>query len=217
MSNSLQSHGLYILWNSPGQNAGVGSHSLLQEIFPIQESNWGLLHWGRFFTSWAANLENSMDCIVHGITKSWTWLSDFTFTMEMISGLLKVQVLFSSSTGATLNNQILSKRKKKIPVKEEFCSFNDSQNITIKNHSWKCDPAPSSVTLWQRKIAWWELQEWVQILWVNYVITNSAPEFIQPANKPKTPKRANRYGAVLSNLIRMTRNCMIPVYLKYHQ
>ena len=31
------------LWNSPAQNAGVGSRSLLQ-IFPTQELNWGLLH-----------------------------------------------------------------------------------------------------------------------------------------------------------------------------
>ena len=30
--------------NSPGQNNGVGSLSLLQQIFPTQESNWGLLH-----------------------------------------------------------------------------------------------------------------------------------------------------------------------------
>ena len=34
----------YSSWNSPGQNAGVGSLSLLQGIFPTQESNWGLLH-----------------------------------------------------------------------------------------------------------------------------------------------------------------------------
>ena len=27
-----------------------------------------------------SGLENSMDCIVHGVTKSWTWLSDFHFT-----------------------------------------------------------------------------------------------------------------------------------------
>ena len=32
------------IWNSPGQNTGVGSLSLLQGIFPTQESNWGLLH-----------------------------------------------------------------------------------------------------------------------------------------------------------------------------
>ena len=34
MSNSLGSHGLYSPWNSPGQNTGVGSFSLLQGIFP---------------------------------------------------------------------------------------------------------------------------------------------------------------------------------------
>ena len=30
MSDSFQPHGLYSPWNSPGQNTGVGSHSLLQ-------------------------------------------------------------------------------------------------------------------------------------------------------------------------------------------
>ena len=40
--NSLQPHGLYSPRNSPGQNTGVGSLSLLQEIFPTQGSNSGL-------------------------------------------------------------------------------------------------------------------------------------------------------------------------------
>ena len=31
-------------WNSPGQNTGVGSHFLLQGIFPTWASNLGLLH-----------------------------------------------------------------------------------------------------------------------------------------------------------------------------
>ena len=34
----------YSPWNSPGQNTGVGSLSLLQQIFPTQEVNRGLLH-----------------------------------------------------------------------------------------------------------------------------------------------------------------------------
>ena len=34
-----QPHGLYSPWNSPGQNTGVGSLSLLQGIFPTQRSN----------------------------------------------------------------------------------------------------------------------------------------------------------------------------------
>ena len=42
--NSLQPHGLYSLWNSPGQNTGVGSVCLLQGIFPDQGSNPGLPH-----------------------------------------------------------------------------------------------------------------------------------------------------------------------------
>ena len=47
VSNSLRPHGLYSPWNSPGQNTGVGSLLLLQEIFPTQESNPSLLHCGR--------------------------------------------------------------------------------------------------------------------------------------------------------------------------
>ena len=39
VSNSLRRHGLYSPWNSPGQNTGVGSLSLLQGFFPIQGSN----------------------------------------------------------------------------------------------------------------------------------------------------------------------------------
>ena len=45
VSNSLRPHGLYSLWNSPGQNTGVGSLSFLQGIFfPTQGSNPGLAH-----------------------------------------------------------------------------------------------------------------------------------------------------------------------------
>ena len=44
MSHSLQPYGLYSLWNSLGQNTGVGRLSLLQGIFPIQGSNPGLPH-----------------------------------------------------------------------------------------------------------------------------------------------------------------------------
>ena len=43
-SISMQTHELYSPWNSPGQNTGVGSLSLLQGIFPTQGSNPGLLH-----------------------------------------------------------------------------------------------------------------------------------------------------------------------------
>ena len=46
MSDSLRPHGLNSPWNSLGQNTGVGSLSLLQEIFPTQVLNSGLSHCG---------------------------------------------------------------------------------------------------------------------------------------------------------------------------
>ena len=48
VSDSLWPHGLHSPWNSPGQNTGVSSHSLLQGIFPPQASNPGLLHCRQF-------------------------------------------------------------------------------------------------------------------------------------------------------------------------
>ena len=51
---TLQPHGLHSLQDSPGQNTGVGSLSLLQGIIPTQGSNPGLPHCRRIlYTSWA--------------------------------------------------------------------------------------------------------------------------------------------------------------------
>ena len=44
VSDSLRHHGLQSPWNSPGQNTGVGSLSLLQRIFPSQGLNPRLPH-----------------------------------------------------------------------------------------------------------------------------------------------------------------------------
>ena len=65
VSDALRSHGLYSPWNSPGQNTGVGSLSLLQGIFPTQVSHIA----GRFFTSWATreDLERILAISICGI------------------------------------------------------------------------------------------------------------------------------------------------------
>ena len=49
VSDSLWPHGLYSPWNSPGENTGVGSLSLLHGIFPTQGLNPGLLHCRQIF------------------------------------------------------------------------------------------------------------------------------------------------------------------------
>ena len=55
---SLQLHGPYSPWNSPGQKTGVGCLFLLQGIFPTQELNPGSHIVGEFFTSWATREPN---------------------------------------------------------------------------------------------------------------------------------------------------------------
>ena len=49
VSDSLPPYGLYSPWNSPGQNTGVGSLSLLQGIFSTQGLNPGLPHCRQIF------------------------------------------------------------------------------------------------------------------------------------------------------------------------
>ena len=82
MSNSLQGHGLYSPQNSPGQNTGEGSLSLLKGIFSTQGSNWDLLHCRQILyhlsyqgssvkvTQSCLTLCNPMDCTVHGILQA---------------------------------------------------------------------------------------------------------------------------------------------------
>ena len=88
----LWPHGLYSPWNSPGQNTGVGSCSLLQGIFPTWGSNQGLLHCRRIlyqlshkgspgilewvgypFSSRSSQPRNQtqVSCIVSGFCTSW--------------------------------------------------------------------------------------------------------------------------------------------------
>ena len=54
-------------------------------------------------------LENSMDCIVHGVTKSWTQLSDFHFQRSLRLSCFPF-ILFSILCSATVISTILSSR-----------------------------------------------------------------------------------------------------------
>ena len=91
-SDSLWPHDLYGPWNSPGQNTGVGSLSLLQGIFPTQGLNPGLpqcrrilyqlspkwspriLEWVAYpvssGSSWPRNW-TGISCIADGFFTSW--------------------------------------------------------------------------------------------------------------------------------------------------
>ena len=82
MFDSLRPHDLYIPWNSPCQNTGVGSLSLLQGNFPTQGSNPGLSTAGGFFTSWATR-----EAQEYGVG-SLSFLQGIFPTQELNQGLL---------------------------------------------------------------------------------------------------------------------------------
>ena len=61
VSHSLQPHGLYSPWNSPGQDTVTSSHSLLQGIFSTQGSNPGLLYCRQILYCLRQNRQNLCD------------------------------------------------------------------------------------------------------------------------------------------------------------
>ena len=95
----LATHELYSPWNSPGQNTGVGSLSLLQGIFPTQgsnpglphckwilyqlnhEGNWRILEWVAYpFScgfSWPRN-QTRVSCIAGGFFSNWATIGFLT-------------------------------------------------------------------------------------------------------------------------------------------
>ena len=115
LSDSLRPHGLYSPWNSPGQNIGVGSLSLLQGIFLNQGSNSGLLNCRQFLyqlshkrsprilewvaypfflgSSWPMN-PTSVSCIVGECFTNWAIREGLLFHEFYINNSLKMLNVF---------------------------------------------------------------------------------------------------------------------------
>ena len=96
MSNSLWPHGLYSPWNSPGLNTGMSSLSLLQGIFPTQETNPGLLHCRQILYQ----LSHKGSQIL-----AWAWIIQcFFFSLPMQRQLLVTLITWNTSKGSLLEN-----------------------------------------------------------------------------------------------------------------
>ena len=135
VSDSLRPNGLYSPWNSPGQNTGVGSLSLLQGIFPNQGRNPGLPHcrqilyqmshkgsprileWAAYpfsrESSWPRNW-TGVSCIAGSFFTSWA-------TSEAKSRTLRVKYLFQSSHGSREDPSLSSS-----PVLVSWCQWSVS-------------------------------------------------------------------------------------------
>ena len=77
-SNSLWPHRLYSALNSPGQNTGVGSLSLLRGS--SQPRDWTQVSWiaGRFFTSWATREAQELQWVAYPFSSGSSWVRNQT-------------------------------------------------------------------------------------------------------------------------------------------
>ena len=103
MPSSLQGHELWpasllCLWDFKGKNAGVSSHSLLQGIFPTQESNPGLLHYRQIL--YPLSHQGSLSLLVYRKTiyfciwicilqLYWIYFSSVQFSHSVMSDFLQ--------------------------------------------------------------------------------------------------------------------------------
>ena len=112
MSDSLRPHELNSPWNYPGHNTGLGSLSLLQEIFPTQGSNPGPLQ-GRKILCHLSKTEAHKMCWEmfyallcserHCIVGLYYWYCIKRLSEEIeIAGSLKKQSSSKTSTSALL-------------------------------------------------------------------------------------------------------------------
>ena len=79
VTDCLWPHGLYSTWNSPGQNTGVGSLSLLQGIFPTQGLNPSLPHCRRIL--YQLNHKGSpriLEWVAYPFSSRSSWPMDWT-------------------------------------------------------------------------------------------------------------------------------------------
>ena len=88
MSDSLWPHGLYSRWNSPGQNTGVGSLSLLQGIFPTQGLNPGPPHYSQILYQLShKGSPRILEWVVYPFSSGSSWSRDQMGVSCIVGGL----------------------------------------------------------------------------------------------------------------------------------
>ena len=160
VSDSLQPHGLYSPWNSPGQNTGVGNLSLLQVIFPTQGLNPGLLHCRQILSqlshkgsprrlawvdccfssgsSWLRN-QTGVFCIAGGFFTNWATRE----ALISVSSATKWVTIIQSSSD-TNYPELASDSRFKGSVPQPCLYFRYQSQVTHTSVGGSHNPTPSS-------------------------------------------------------------------------
>ena len=156
MSDSLRPHWLFSPWNSPGQNTGAGSLSLLQEIFSTQASNPGVLHCRQILyqlnhkgsprvLEWVANGHIIKTELIRKQTLNET--SDQMDLIDIFSTFIssgEEYTFFSSAHGTfsridhNLGHKISLSKVKKIEIVSSIFSNHNSMRLDISYKKKKC-------------------------------------------------------------------------------
>ena len=152
MSDSLWPRGLYSPWNSPGQNTGVGSRSLLQGVFPTQGSNPGLLHCGWILHQLShQGSPRIQEWVAYPFSSRSSWPRNRTGISCIAGGFFTNWAMGESSKLAIHQYKIKSliiKRKRKVTVRE---AFKDALLLALKRKEGTMNPGmKSSLRIWKR-------------------------------------------------------------------
>ena len=83
-----------------------------------------------------SGLENSMDCIVHGVTESWTWLSDF----HLLTLFLKLFLEYNNADNLKTRNRFFCLTKIHVFLLVHVYM------LSRLSHVWLCDPLDCSLS-----------------------------------------------------------------------
>ena len=91
VSDSLRPHGLYSPWNSPAQNTGLDSLSLLQGIFSTQGSNPGLPHCRQILYQLShKGSPRILGCVAYPLSSRAFWLRNRTGVSCIARGFFNI-------------------------------------------------------------------------------------------------------------------------------
>ena len=125
-------------WNSPGQNTGVGSLSLLQRIFPTQGWNPGLPHCRQILYQLSHQASLHLLFLPPGILFSWLLVFDTTLSRFLLFGFAGKPLFVCLSTrhvGSRFPSQgsglhplqgtcgLNHRATRKVPGREVFVAF----------------------------------------------------------------------------------------------
>ena len=141
---TLRQHGLYSSWNSPGQNTGVGSLSLLQGIFLMQGSNPGLPYCRQILyclshkgspriTKWVAypfsrgssppRDQTRVSCIAGRFFTNWAMRKAYLLSFKIVLIISSIYNTLRTTSDNVYKTLRRKKRRKVCCTHQYFCCF----------------------------------------------------------------------------------------------